>query len=231
MVVAVASVTLILIDRDPFKCGSELYDPDGNVYGTVALGEQCWMAENLKTTLFSDGSDIPRPESNSSWREAGEERRGAYACYDNDPRNCEIYGALYNVYAVSEGLCPPGWRVPTDGDFKDLERWLGIDRKEIDLLYWRGSDSATALVGEADLWSDTSIGERGHFNETGFDAVPAGYRLSNGIYSWLGQRANFWSSTVKASGMRRTLIPDVSDGIRRTAAAKNMGFSVRCIKE
>ena len=224
-------VLTVLVYRDSFACGEEMVDIDGNRYGTLTVGGQCWTAENLKTTHLSDGRAIPRPESDSSWREAGEMREGAYACYNNEPENCAVYGALYNAYAVSEGVCPKGWRVPTDGDWKDLERELGVDEEEIDLLYWRGSSLATALAGEAELWSDASVGERVHFNETGFTAVPAGYRLSNGVYSWQGQRANFWSSTIKASGMRRTIIPEITEGIRRTAAAKNIGFSVRCVKE
>ncbi len=216
---------------DQFECGvQEVFDIDGNSYKTVAIGRQCWMAENLRTTKYTDGEDIPRPISNESWREAGDNKAGAYACYNNLEENCSVYGALYNVYAVAEGICPEGWYVPSDGDWKVLEKELGMDKDELDLLYWRGV-IATALSGEAHLWSDPSVGERSNFNASGFGAVPAGYRLSNGIYSWLGQRANFWSSTINASGWRRTIAPESSEAVRRTAAAKNIGFSVRCIKE
>ncbi len=217
---------------DPFECGVDtVVDADGNVYETVAVGGRCWTAENVRTTRFSDGRDISRPESNSAWREAGNEREGAYACYNGEEEHCDTYGALYNVYAVAEGLCPKGWYVPTDGDFKDLERTLGMNEEETDLLYWRGSDQATALAGEAHLWRDESVGESDNFNETGFSAVPAGYRVRTGVDSGRGHRAHFWSSTIHASGWRRTLAPGNTGQIRRTAAAKNIGFSVRCIQE
>ncbi len=206
-------------------------DIEGNTYEIIDIGERCWMAENLKTTRFSDGSKIPKPISNESWREAGNKNKGAYACYDNSKENCDIYGALYNIYAVNKGICPKGWYVPTDDDWKEFEREMGISEEEIDLIYWRGENIATKIAGEAELWKDKNIGERRNFNEYGFRAVPGGYRLSSGIYSWIGHRANFWSSTLDVSGWRRTIIPGSSEGIRRTAAAKNMGFSVRCIQK
>ena len=229
-------VFLILITNNSlstnsFDCGTDsVTDIDQNTYKTVAIGEQCWMAENLKTTKYSDGESIPSPESETEWRDAGNSKMGAYSCYGNNKENCEVYGALYNVYAVSEGLCPEGWYVPTDGDWKELERHLGVKEEELNRLYWRGS-IATELSGEAWLWQDETIGKRRNFNSSGFTAVPAGYRLSNGIYSWIGQRANFWTSTIKASGWRRTIIPEISEGVRRTGAAKNIGFSVRCLKK
>ncbi len=217
-------------ETDHFRCGiDKVNDIDENSYNTVQIGERCWMADNLKTTTFKDGVDIPRPESNTSWREAGNNKIGAYACYGNRNENCEIYGGLYNVYAVAEGICPEGWYVPLDDDWKELERYMGMSDEEVDLLYWRGSNLATALSGEPDLWTDPKIGTRKDLNSSGFSAIPAGYRLSNGIYSWIGQRANFWTSTIDASGWRRTIMPESSESVRRTAAAKNMGFSVRCI--
>lgn len=224
-------ITNSYISKNSFNCETDtITDTDQNTYETVAIGEQCWMAENLKTSKYSDGERIPYPESNTEWRDTGNNKTGAYSCYENEEENCEIYGALYNVYAVSEGLCPEGWYVPTDEDWKELERHLGVEEEELNRLYWRGS-IATDLVGKAWLWKNEKIGERKNFNSTGFTAVPAGYRLSNGIYSWIGQRANFWTSTIKASGWRRTLIPEISEGVRRTAAAKNIGFSVRCLKK
>ena len=226
------SFVFLLKGEETFVCETEkVVDVDGNVYRTVSVGEQCWMAENLKTTKFSDGRDIPQPLSNISWRETGEVKKGAYACYDNTEKNCDVYGALYNIYAVIEGICPEGWYVPTDDDWKDFEREMGTKEDEIDLLYWRGENIATKISGEAHLWKDQNVAERRSFNATGFGAVPGGYRLSNGVYSWLGQRANFWSGTVDASGWRRTILPESSESVRRTAAAKNIGFSVRCIKE
>lgn len=217
--------------NDRFACGEEtVKDADGNVYETVKVGGFCWLAENLKTTKYQDGTEILKPLSNSDWREAGNKKEGAYACYQNENQFCQTYGALYNIYAVDQGLCPDGWYVPTDKDWKDFEIRLGIDKEEVDRLYWRGEKTGLMIAGENHLWND-DLSQDEKFATTDFKAVPAGYRMSGGNFSWLGGRANFWSSTIEASGWRRTIMPGRTGGIRRTAAAKNFGFSVRCIKK
>ena len=217
---------------DEFICEQDqMTDIDGNSYSTVKIGDQCWTQEYLRTTRFADGQDIPRPLSNNDWREAGNNRAGAYACYDNDLENCEIYGALYNSYAVDRGLCPDGWQVPSDEDFKELEINIGLDPDQVDWLYWRGDPYGITLAGHYDLWEPDGFRDEPEFGQSGFDAAPAGYRMSGGSYSWLGYRANIWSSTIQASAWRRTIISTSSGGIRRTAAAKNFGFSVRCLKK
>ncbi len=225
-----------------FQCGTSVVeDPDGNSYSTLSIGDQCWFGENLQTTQYSDGSDIPLIEDHDDWWDDSE---GSYALYDHnflteftaEPVTTEqemkdTFGYLYNFYAVATGkLCPEGWQVPSDDDWKELEQELGMSREEADLLYWRGNPLGIKLAGNYELWDEDSFRDREEFGETGFDAVPAGYRMSNGRYSWLNKRANIWSSTLRASGWRRTIIYS-SSGIRRTAAAKNFGFSVRCIKD
>ena len=224
-----------LADRplfDSFACGQEtITDIDGHIYETVRIGRQCWLRENLKTTRFTDGEAIPRPLSNDDWRVAGNRRQGAYACYDNEDENCQIYGALYNIYAVDRGLCPAGWQVPSDEDWKELEVAIGLKPTETDRLYWRGEPLGVTLAGHYELWEEEGFRDQAEFGRSGLDLAPAGYRMSGGVYSWLGKRANVWSSTIKASAMRRTIISGSSGGIRRTAAAKNFGFSVRCIKD
>ena len=223
----------LTIQEQPIQqnCEEEITDIDGNSYSTWQFKDQCWMGENLSTTRYRDGEEIARPTTDEEWRETGLNETGAYACYDDQEENCNTYGALYNSYAVATGkLCPEGWQVPSDDDWKELEQELGMSREEADLLYWRGNPLGIKLAGNYELWDEDSFRDREEFGETGFDAVPAGYRMSNGRYSWLNKRANIWSSTLRASGWRRTIIYS-SSGIRRTAAAKNFGFSVRCIKD
>ena len=97
-------------------------DIDGNRYKTVVIGEQEWMAENLKTTKFNDGADIPNVTDMTDWVRIP---ASAYSWYNNDITNKETYGALYNWYTVNAGyLCPDGWRVPADADWTILTNFL-----------------------------------------------------------------------------------------------------------
>jgi hypothetical protein len=125
------------VDSD---CGT-VTDIDGNEYKTIKIGDQNWMAENLKTTHYNDGSDIPTGYSNSEWTQL---QTGAYAVYDDDASNADIYGNLYNWYVVddSRGLCMDGWHVPSDEEFKELEMVLGLSEEEADNEGWRGTIEA-----------------------------------------------------------------------------------------
>ncbi len=106
-------------------------DIDGNIYETVQIGEQVWMAENLKVTHYNDGSEIPTEYSNSEWENLS---TGAYAVYDDNESNADTYGYLYNWYAVddSRGVCPTHWHVPSDDEWKELEMFLGMSQEEVD---------------------------------------------------------------------------------------------------
>ena len=99
-------------------------DIDGNVYETVQIGEQIWMAENLKVTHYNNGEDILSITTNGS--------SGGANAYNNDPVNLDNYGMLYNWHAVnnSNGICPDGWHVPTDEEFMELEMELGMPQWE-----------------------------------------------------------------------------------------------------
>ncbi len=107
-------------------------DIDGNQYETIQIGNQEWMAENLKVTHYNNGDAIPTGYSNSEWADLDETETGAYAIYDDDPLNAEIYDYLYNWYAVDDdrGVCPEGWHVPTDDEFKELEMFLGMSESD-----------------------------------------------------------------------------------------------------
>ena len=99
-------------------------DIDGNVYETVLIGDQLWMAENLKTTKYRDGSEIPNITNNQEWNDLSS---GAYSDYDNNPTNSETYGRLYNWHTVDDyrGLCPEGWEEPSVSDWHVLTNYLG----------------------------------------------------------------------------------------------------------
>ncbi len=108
---------------DPNK--STVTDSDGNSYPTIKIGEQWWMAENLKSTSFSNGEDIPNLIASGAW--ASTEAAG-YCNFANDSANGEVYGHLYNYYSTVDGrnICPEGWHVPNDDEWDNtgsIFRW------------------------------------------------------------------------------------------------------------
>ena len=140
---------------------------DGNVYETIQIGEQLWMAENLKVTHYNNEDEISYP-SNEYF---GNYDDGQYGVYDNDPANADIYGNLYNWAVVDDdrGVCPEGFHVPSDAEYTVLTDYLG------------GESVAGGKMKEAGLdhwnyYSDEITEEA--TNESGFTGLPAGFRDS-----------------------------------------------------
>lgn len=204
-------------------------DIDGNVYQTVQIGNQIWMAENLKVTRYRNGDYIPNVTGNTEWTNLS---TGAYCSYDNDNNNIDTYGLLYNWYAVddSRNLVPEGWHVPTDEEWKQLEMYLGMSQTETNDTGWRGTDEGGKLkeVGTTH-WQSPNTGAT---NESGFAAVPGGYRYSSGPFVSIGNFAYFWSATEYYSGSAwyRLLYYGSSDVVRYDYY-EQAGFSVRCVRD
>lgn len=198
----------------------DLVDPrDGRVYKTVQIGGQIWMAENLKASLYNDGSPIEYPGTDIEAWEAN--TSGAYALYDNEETT---YGHLYNWYAVNTGkLCPTGWHIPSDSEWTTLSTYLG------------GESVAGGKMKATSEWTDPNTGAS---NSSGFTAYPAGWAYYvNGHYSHRGSRAAFWSSEegIDADhGISRQIDND-SEALVKYASSnssnKGNGFSCRCIKD
>ncbi|MFC1725510.1 FISUMP domain-containing protein [candidate division KSB1 bacterium] len=205
-------------------------DIDGNVYQTIKIGNQEWMVENLKVTRYRNGETIPNVTDNTEW---GSLSTGAYSTYDNNASNADTYGNLYNWYAVNDGrnIAPEGWHVPTDEEWKELEMYLGISQSEANGTEWRGTNEGSKLkeAGTAH-WKSPNEGAT---NESGFSALPGGYRDSDyGFYNKMGEHAHFWSSNEGSSSIyawARILSYGYS-GVYRYSTNKCYGFSVRCIK-
>jgi len=196
-----------------------LEDIDGNEYQVVEIGDQIWMAENLKVTHYRNGDPIPHLTSNSDWTSTSS---GAYCVYDNNPSNAETYGNLYNWYAVddSRNIAPEGWHVPTDDEWQELVDYLG------------GSSVAGGKLKEegTEHWNPPNTGAT---NESGFTALPGGYRnYPNGYYYYMGYYGYFWSSTELSSydAWHRFLYYYYSD-VYRDFYSKQGGFSVRCVRD
>jgi len=191
-------------------------DIDGNTYLVIKIGEQWWMAENLKVTRYRNGDPIPNVTDKSAWAVL---TTGACCSYENDPANAETYGHLYNWYAVndSRGLAPEGWHIPGDAEWQTLVDHLG------------GESVAGGKLKETAGWSSPN---RGATNESGFSALPGGYRYGNGGFLAAGLTAHFWSSTENSrySAWLRTLDVNHSE-VYRNYNYKRYGFSVRCVRD
>jgi uncharacterized protein (TIGR02145 family) len=199
---------------------SDITDIDGNIYHIVRIGTQLWTKENLKTTKFNEGSVIPLVTDNTEW--AGLFLSSAYCWYNNDESNKNIYGALYNWYAVWDSrLCPTGWHVPHIGNYTILTDYLGGEgvaggkMKEIGLPHWYTPNA-------------------GATNESGFTALAGGLRDTIGEFHDLGLYGYFWSNThpylVFTCAFRWEL--HYSDAIiYHYCLDMRYGFSVRCIKD
>jgi len=194
-------------------------DIDGNIYGTVKIGKQIWMADNLKVTRYKDGSMIPSVWDSQSWSTLN---TGALCWQNNDPKTGkELYGALYNFFAVADprGLAPEGWHIPSIEEWRVLELFLG------------GADIAGGKMKdfESGLWKTP---QNNTSNTSGFSALPAGGRGRLGIPGEAGNYATWWTSTSCDTqfSWHWGLFSDKS-GIRSNPGHKNSGFSVRCIKD
>ncbi len=212
-------------------------DIDGNVYETVIIGGQEWMKENLRVTRYRDGTPIPTGLDNKNWAET---TSGAYSIYpygnadgiDSEEQMVATFGLLYNWYVVDnpKGVCPDGWRVPLDDDWKGLERTIGMGN-EVNDAAWRG-DKAALLMSTDDWWvtSDVLIGA----DDYGFSAQPAGARYPDGSYNRFGTFAYFWTSTPSGTqgtnGIRRLLTYN-NVAINRSNRPSAEGQCIRCIKE
>jgi uncharacterized protein (TIGR02145 family) len=194
-------------------------DIDGNIYKTIQIGEQTWMAENLKSTKFNDGESIPLVTDNAKW---GSQLTPGYSWYNNDPVSYkDIYGALYNWYtAASRKLCPAGWRVPDSNDYNVLYNYLGADSvvgsrmKEIGYTHWLSPNN-------------------GANNSSGFTGLPGGVRRADGLFVNLHFISNWWTTSEAQDpgvAISAYLNSDITNLYLLDYSTKSLGSSVRCIK-
>jgi uncharacterized protein (TIGR02145 family) len=208
-------------------------DGDGNNYPVVQIGAakgtidnldpsggkslQNWMGENLRTTKLRDGAIIPQVTENEVW---GNLSTPAYCWYENNVGNKNVYGAIYNWYAVNTGkLCPDGWHVPVNSDWDALTTYLGGfsiaggKLKETGLTHWINPNS----------WAT---------NETGFTALPGGVRVNNGVYDRIGYAGDWWSATESSSTYAWGYFMGYFDrDVRSGISMKRSGNSIRCIND
>lgn len=197
-------------------------------YKSIKYKSQIWMAENLDVATFKNGDPIQEVKTVAEWKKAGLSKQPAWCYYDNDPKNGEKYGKLYNWYAVNDprGLAPEGWRISTDEDWLTLGENLG------------GDEQAGYYLKSTTGWDDDGNG----VNSIGFNSIPSGFRLNDGLFYSLNSKAYYWTSTINSNGPWTEffknnpskawcryiagLMPDIFP----KNDLKEMGFAVRCVK-
>ena len=228
-----------MLDGHPCPVTPTVTDIDGNTYGTVWMDNQCWMRENLRTTKYADGNAISYGNGSST-------TVGHWYYPNNSAANKLTYGLLYNWKAVRrnsgasaenpsgvQGICPDGWHVPSDAEWKQMERYVGMSQSDAEGTGFRGVIAAQ-LCGDAGWQSSGTANAAGNAdaaerNSSGFCALPAGC-YSDG-YNGFGISASFWTVTGNGEccAYKRSLSYD-NAGVDRDGGDKTEAYSVRCVR-
>lgn len=228
----------VVVSFYSWTCDTTFTDArDGQVYTTVKIGLQCWMAQSMNIGTFIQSTQSGTPHSDASDNGIIEKY-----CYANIPTNCDIYGGLYDwdemmdysTVPGSKGICPSGWRLPTDDDWKTLEGNIDsqypVGSPEWDNIFWRGLDAGENLKDTGDTyWYSPNIFST---NSSGFTALPAGYRTGYGDFWNISYLNNIWTSTEASQDnvWHRVLSYD-NRRVNRNTSTKAHGLSVRCLRE
>ena len=202
------------------SCKDDDVSPDTR---TVIIGTQEWMVENLNVDTFRNGDPIPEAQG-QEWWQAGQDEQPAWCYFANDPANGDVYGKLYNFYAVIDprGLAPEGWRVSTQDDWNTLLDYLGPE--------------AGTKLKSTQLWEKSY--SKGGNNSSGFSALPGSFRFPGSGFAvgetGLGRFGSYWSSTVSGGDYVSTgcynYMWNISSGVERRGSEMGSGHSVRCLK-
>jgi uncharacterized protein (TIGR02145 family) len=197
-----------------------LTDIEGNVYKTIQIGSQTWMADNLRTTKYRNGTSIPNTFVNQgAWRSL---TSGAYCSYQNNTANDCPYGKLYNWYAVNDarGLAPQGWHIPTETEWDSLMTTVG------GISVAGGSLKATGTT----YWTNPNDGAT---NSSGFTALPGGFRNPSGPFQSINSSFFCWSSTESGTtnAWYYGAVNNSVAAFKNNFVTKNAGATVRCIKD
>lgn len=196
---------------------------DGTVYETVSIGNQVWMAENLRATVYNDGTPIELFTDSADW---AAQTNGAYCWYDNNEiEYAEAYGALYNWYAVETGkLCPTGWHVPTKSEWRVMKEYVG------DSIAGGRLKSIRTAPDTHPRWDSPNTGA---VDEYDFSAFPGGLRDSDGRFNGIGIWGGWWSSSEFYDNRNSVhwFMNKDNEYLTGLAIPQELGFSVRCVKD
>jgi uncharacterized protein (TIGR02145 family) len=210
--------------HNPNLTYGSMTDQEGNVYKTIVIGTQEWMAENLNTSVYRNGEAIPTNLDNATWEVT---TSGAWAYSNNDASYACPYGKLYNWYACVDArqLCPAGWHVPTDAEWTVLTDFLGGEAVAGGKMKTTGT-----LEAATGLWY---FPNQGATNSSGFSGAPGGFRFGNGVYLNFGYDSFWWSSSEFDTNLSwyRYLGYLYGNANRYYDLGKRSGFSVRCLRD
>jgi uncharacterized protein (TIGR02145 family) len=199
---------------------------DNKIYKVVRIGEQVWMAENLKATKYTDGTDIPKVTDKTKWNNLN---TPAYCWYNNDGRNYGVtYGPLYNWFTVNTGkLCPAGWHVPSYAEWRALTEFLG------DSISWTREVAGNKLKEAGNIhWAyNDTINATDDYK---FSALPGGGRTIYGVFYDIGESGNWWSSTedpYSKGDAQNVEMNSIYSSITHIQQYKQSGMSVRCLQD
>jgi len=187
-------------------------DIDGNVYKTITIKGKTWMAENLRVTHYRNGDAIPNVKDSASWSKLN---TGAYCDYSNTPEISKVYGRLYNESAIndSRNLAPTGWHVASGDELAaTVDAYYEYGKlRETDTIHWKSPNNNAT-------------------NETGFTALPSGYRTGNGSFAGIGEVCYYYVNSNSTYRYNLHYNNDRLNGIYG-GGTTNMGISVRCVKD
>lgn len=222
----------------PLECGGvSTVTFDGYTYDLLAIGDQCWFAENLRTEHYTNGDTIPTGLNDADWENTSIGAVAVYGegnsdCYEDSPDGdaCDEawslneYGRLYNWYAVDDprGLCPSGWHIPSDGEWNALTDFLDCEYE----CGW--------LMKSTSGWWDNYHGS----NSSGFTALPSGLRRVYGPFPpnyspfiGAGSSSYWWSSTSTGSLAWNRWLGNADDQLMRDSMPPSEGYSIRCLRD
>ncbi len=218
-----------------WSCGDRLSYGD-RFYRTVKIGDQCWFQENLN--IVND-----------------EETEGSCSvtrlCYGDDVSWCDDFGGIYSFESAScnekhegmQGLCPLGWRIPSDNDWITLETQIGMKEAEVLNYGYRGTNQGSLLAGNSSLWRDGYLVRNPGFGASGFNILPGGTQVSPGsrIFRDKGESVVFWTSTnatndgqcriFRGEGYNTRIINYNNEGVRRECLTEGGAAYVRCVRD
>lgn len=240
MVSLESSFTFNMPDRDViltayfYTPGNGVTDIDGNTYPTILIGQQEWMAENLRVTRFNDGTPIPHLTEGSDWDHL---TTPAYCWYNNDESGHKmVYGALYSWFVTDaqsndgKNVCPEGWHVPSDAEWSQMILHLDPNSNPNNL---QESLTAGGKLKEAGFqhWDNPNAGAT---NATGFNGRPGGYRDQGTNFVQMGQLGRWWTADEHKDYSSSAWWRSIESGSPRVARhylLKRQAHSIRCIKD
>jgi uncharacterized protein (TIGR02145 family) len=188
----------------------------------IKIGTQVWSSSNLDVSTFRNGDLIQEVKSTQEWKKASEERTPAWCYYDIDPENGKKYGKLYNWYAVNDPrkLAPAGWHIPNEAEWDLLDSYLG------------GKKTTLSKLKSTEGWKDASGKSVNGTNESGFNALPSGYRMYYGDFVEIGTAALWWSKTeIALDNAWCRKVSEINNKLYKTGFYKHTMASVRCVKD